>query len=288
MGRDFDKWLSTFRKTVYGYDYYVDFEKAYRNVDDIRVELNILNSLIGSDDIEAEFEMLIARYPEVLKALPVLIAVRLDNIAKGFRVIDDLEEKVLHFKTCGNTPEEYRRFMRESGLFDLMANHLVRDLVDYVTGVEVGLDTNSRKNRGGKAMEKVVERHLKKIGCEYVREMRVADIEKRYDLSLSPLSDEGKASKRFDFVINSGGHIYALEVNFYASSGSKLNETARSFKSLAEDSKGIPNFTFIWITDGQGWMSARSSLEETFLVLDELYCLNDLDDGVLEELICKR
>lgn len=288
MRRDFDEWLSTFRKTVYGYDYYVDFEKIYRNVDEIKVELNILNTLIGSDDIGAEFDALIAKYPEVLKALPILIAVRLEKMADGFRVIDELEEKVLHFRDRGNTPEEYRRFMEESGLFKLISDRLIGNLVDYVTGVEVGLDSNGRKNRGGKAMERTVERYLERIGCEYRREMSVADIERCYGLNLSPLSDEGKASKRFDFVINSGGRIYALEVNFYTSGGSKLNETARSFKSLAEDSKNIPDFTFVWITDGQGWISARKNLEETFNILDELYCINDLDNGELEKLLCRR
>ena len=60
--RDFETWLSTFRKVIAGYKYYTNFEKVYNNVEAIRVELNIMNSLIGKQNIEVEFINLYRRY----------------------------------------------------------------------------------------------------------------------------------------------------------------------------------------------------------------------------------
>ena len=76
--------------------------------------------------------------------------------------------------------------------------------------------------------------------------------------------------------------IYAIETNFYASGGSKLNETARSYKLIAEEAKHIPNFKFIWITDGGGWKRSRRNLEETFNVLEDIYNIADMEKGIFE------
>lgn len=284
MPRDFDDWLSNFKTTLYGYDYYVDFKKVYANVDCIKVELNILNSLIGSNNIEQDFDMILEKYPEVIRCIPILLAVRLRNIKNNFEIMDNGEISRYDFTSVMNTPEEYKIFMRKSGLFDLIANHLVNNLVDYVTGVETGLDSNGRKNRGGKRMEQLVESFILETGHKYRKEIRVNEIERVFGLDLSSLSNSGKTVKRFDFVVESEGHIFGIEVNFYSGGGSKLNETARSYKMLAKESENIDDFTFVWITDGPGWWSARNNLEETFDVLKTMYSINDLENGSLGEL----
>lgn len=284
MKRNFNEWFKTFRSSICDYSYYVNFEKVYGNVDSIKVELNILNSLIGSKNIENDFEKLISEYPQVLKCIPVLLAVRGSEIY----AIDGDGEYLFNFKKMNYSVAEYKMFMRKTGLFDLIANRIINNLVDYVTGVEVGLDSNGRKNRGGHLMENLVEDFLQKAGLvkgvDYFKEMCISDIEKRWNLDLSNISNTGKTEKRFDFVVKKGNTVYGIETNFYASSGSKLNETARSYKTITLEAKDIKGFAFVWFTDGIGWQSAKHNLEETFDVLDNLYCIADLENGVVNEL----
>ena len=285
MKRDFNEWLKTFKSSICDYGYYVDFEKVYGNVESIKVELNILNSLIGSKNIEHDFNKLTNDYPQVLKCIPILLAVR----GREIYVIDGDGEYLFNFNKPNYTTEEYIMFMQKTGLFDLIANHVINNLVDYVTGVEVGLDSNGRKNRGGHLMENLVEDYLIKAGLikgeTYFKEMKLSAIERKWDIDLSGISNQGKAEKRFDFVVKKGKTIYAIETNFYTGGGSKLNETARSYKTIALEAKEIDGFAFVWFTDGvDGWKSARHNLEETFDVLDNMYCIADLENGIIERL----
>ena len=284
MKRDFSKWLETFRSSICDYKFYVDFEKVYGNVENIKVELNILNSLIGSKDIEKDFKKLVAEYPKVLKCVPILLAVR----GREIYAIDSDGEYLFNFAKQNYSIDEYIMFMGKTGLFSLISDHLINNLVDYVTGVEVGLDSNGRKNRGGHLMEDLVESYLVQAGLQrnvdYFKEMYLSDVEKQWNLDLSNISNQGKAKKRFDFVVKKGETVYAVETNFYSSGGSKLNETARSYKTIALEAKEIDGFAFVWFTDGQGWKSARNNLEETFDVLDNMYCITDLENGIVKEL----
>ena len=287
MKRDFKEWLKTFRNSICDYGYYVDFNKVYGNVETIKVELNILNSLIGSKNIEADFEKLLTNYPQVLKCIPVLLAVR----GREIYTIDGDGEYLFNFKKMNYSVEEYKMFMRKTGLFSLISEHVINNLVDYVTGVEVGLDSNGRKNRGGHLMENLVEDYLQKAGLvkgvDYFKEMYISDIEKKWSIDLSNISNQGKSEKRFDFVVKKGATIYGIETNFYTGGGSKLNETARSYKTIALESKEIQGFAFVWFTDGQGWHSARHNLEETFDVMDNIYCISDMENGVVDTLFSK-
>lgn len=282
--RNFNDWLSTMRDSIATWKYYTDFEKVYRNVDAIKIELNILNSLIGSKNIETDFKNILTDYPKTLKVIPILLAKR----EKEIKIKDAEKEYLFNFKKMNYTIDEYSKFMRNTGLFDLLENHIINNLVDYIMGVEVGMDTNGRKNRTGEAMEDLVESYLIKYGLvknkTYFKEMTKTEIEKRFNYDLSKISNNGKTEKRFDFVVKIDNRIYAIECNFYGSSGSKLNETARSYKNLALESKQIDEFIFVWITDGIGWNTAKHNLEETFDVLDTLYNLKDLDEGVLSSL----
>lgn len=289
MSRDFNAWLSGFRDSIADYGYYIDFEKVHRNVDNIKVELNILNSLIGSKNIEADFENLMRKYPEVLKCIPLLLAVRANEIYCQ----DENGGHLFQFDFGKYPPnshahyERYKFFMRETGLFDLLENHIVNNLVDYATGVETGLDSNGRKNRGGHLMEDLVESFIQKAGfvkgVNYFKEMYIHQITDKWNIDLSAISNQGKMEKRFDFVVKTPNMIYGIETNFYRSGGSKLNETARSYKTLAWETEEIDGFTFVWFTDGKGWTSARNNLEETFDVMQHIYNIKDLEDGVISE-----
>ena len=280
--RNFNEWLSKFKSSISDYTYYVDFKKIYRNIDKIKVELNILNSLIGSNDIENEFKNIIVKYPETLECIPVLLAVRSNEIF----IKDELKEYLFKFNKMVYSIDDYVRFMKESGLFDLLQNHIINNLYDYVLGIEVGLDSNGRKNRGGHLMENLVESYIRKAGIkEYYKEMYISEIENKWNLDLSSISGNNVSTKRFDFVIKTDNQVYVIETNFYSSQGSKLNETARSYKMLAEEAKKVNGLTFIWFTDGTGWKNARKNLEETFNELETLYNINDLEHGVLEKII---
>lgn len=287
MERNFNKWLSTMRDSIATWNYYTDFEKVYNNVDSIKVELNILNSLIGSKNIEKEFKSLLLDYPKTLKVIPILLAKR----EKEIKITDTKGELIFNFINMNYSIDDYVIFMRKTGLFDLLENHIINNLVDYVMGVEVGMDTNGRKNRTGDSMEDLVESYLIKHGLEknktYFKEMKKSEIETKFNINLDAISNNGKTEKRFDFVIYVNNHIYACECNFYGSSGSKLNETARSYKNLAIESKSIQNFSFVWFTDGIGWNTAKHNLEETFDVLDTMYNLKDLENGILDKLLNK-
>ena len=285
MSRNFNDWLSRFKTSISNYTYYVDFEKIYKNVDKVKVELNILNSLIGSKNIEEEFENILIKYPEVLECIPLLLAVR----SREIFVKDEINEYLFKFDKMFYSIKDYIKFMGESGLFDLLQNHIINNLYVDVLGIEVGLDSNGRKNRGGHLMENLVESYIVKAGYKkdvnYFKEMYLKDIEKKWNLDLSEMSGHNTSTKRFDFVIKTDRQVYVIETNFYSSGGSKLNETARSYKMLAQESKKVDGVTFIWFTDGTGWNSARKNLEETFNELETMYNIDDLENGILEKLL---
>lgn len=284
MKRDFNKWLSNFKSSISNYTYYVDFEKIYKNVDKVKVELNILNSLIGSKNIEDEFEKILVKYPETLECIPLLLAVR----SREIFVKDEINEYLFKFDKMVYSIKDYIRFMTESGLFDLLQNHIINNLYDYVLGIEVGLDSNGRKNRGGHLMEDLVENYIKKAGYQkdknYFKEMTTNEIKEKWNIDLNNISGKKKAKKRWDFVIKTDNQIYVIETNFYGTQGSKLNETARSYEHIANTVATIDGVTFIWCTDGKGWNNAKDNLEETFNELETIYSIDDLENGVLERL----
>ena len=158
----------------------------------------------------------------------------------------------------------------------MLEKHLISHLYDYVTGVEAGMNSNGRKNRGGHQMEHLVEGFLKKSGIPYDREVPSSSLK----LPISSLPQ----NKRWDFTVQTPNTLYAIETNFYTGGGSKLNETARSYRLIAEEARNIPGFTFVWITDGKGWLYAKNSLHETFSFLDTLYNISDLEADIFSKL----
>ena len=285
--RKFYEWLSTFKESIANYNYYIDFDIVYGNCLKYKIELNILNSLIGSKNIKSDFIKLINAYPSTLKAVPILLAKRENEIFCSDRSGDFK----YNFNVKNYSDEQYAYFMEKTGLFELLQNHIINNLYDYVIGVETGLNTNGRKNRGGYLMENLVESFLIDAGFTfqqtYFRQVKICELEKMANLNLSSLSNNGSTEKTFDFAILVNNHTYAIECNFYASGGSKLNETARSYKTLAIESQGIKNFSFLWITDGLGWLSARNNLRETFDILPTLFNIEDLKKGIFREILIK-
>lgn len=294
MSRNFNEWLSTFEDSIASWRYYTDFDKVYRNVNKIKNELNLLNGLIGSKNIEQEFKELIEEYPNVLKAIPILIAKR----EKVVIIKDAIQDYYYNFTKMNYSIEEYSVFMRKTGIYDLLENHLVSNLYDYVTGVEVGMDTNARKNRTGDAMEDLVESYIVKAGFvkehNYYKEVTSKQLKEKWNIDLKEIlkhidvETKNKkvkmAEKRFDFVIEKNNTLYLIETNFYGSQGSKLNETARSYKMLNEELKKIKGIKFVWFTDGKGWNTAKGNLEETFNEMDDIYCIAEMKDNIMSKI----
>lgn len=282
--RDFNNWFSTLTDSIYTYSYFTDFDKIYKNINNIKVELNILNSLIGSQNIEKEFQNIIKKYPETIKCIPILLAIRQQEII----VNDNTDKHLINFTISKNTDVElYIKFMRETGLFDLLSKSKIKSLQDYVTGIEVGLDSNARKNRTGKVMENIIESYIQSAGYKkhrtYFTQINTTDFNVKFGINLS-LYTKTITNKKFDFVIKKDKKIFAIEVNFYNSQGSKLNETARSYKEIALETKNMENFSFIWITDGKGWLSSKKNLEDTFNSINYIYNLKDVENGLFKKL----
>lgn len=228
---------------------------------------------------------MVREYPECIKAIPLLLAVREDTIA----ITENDRRLDFNFKNMNYDVELYVEFMKKTGIFELLQSHVIGDLLDVGLGINIGLDSNARKNRGGDQMEDLVEFFIKDAGFKkditYFKEMYLHDVEKKWGYDLSAISADGIAKKRFDFVVKPEGSsdVYICECNCYSSGGSKLNETARSFKTISLEADGIEHVHFVWFTDGAGWQKAKGNLNETFLIQKDLYNIADLKNGIIKE-----
>lgn len=282
----FDYIRNSFRKKITTWDYFVNWKKVFDNIKPIEKELNLLNYLIGKEDIVKETVLLIKQYPSVIKAFPFLIACR----DKSFEVLIDVKEFIstkYDFSINSPTDEQIRdltTFVLNSGLADILRNKQVKNLVDYTIGVEVGLDSNGRKNRGGTMMEGIVEvfveEYCQKSGAEYIPQATASKIKTKWGIQI----EVDKSSRIIDFAINKNGKLYLLEVNFYSGGGSKLKSTATEYCEMYNryHRQGID---FIWITDGAGWKSTLKPLREYFDKSDYLVNLEMLRNGVLHQII---
>lgn len=297
MKRDFIDVVKQLKNSITPTDFFVDYPKVYLNIKDYERHLNLLNSLIGKENIEEEFVDLVTSYPEVMKSIPILLATHetkfniinvptvtmLDNIRnRNFSIID--EQYICYDFIEQNHPiEDYAEFLEKTGLLDLLKEKKIKSLVDYAIGIEVGMDTNARKSRSGQIMEAIVEEYLKLLNIDYNSQMKSVDIDKKYGTNLCSI---GKAAKKFDFVYKSknDNKIIVMEVNYYGKQGSKPNETAKSYIELNNKIKIMPNVKFVWITDGKGWLPSRTNLEDAYDEIENLYTLKDLENGILEKL----
>jgi len=275
MNKDFDKFMSQLAETNATLDFYTDFSKIRENVRSIEIKLNTLNYLIGKDDLATAVKELWDNDKRVFSILDILIATRQDQHKK---YLDDMGKPHLVHDLLDNY-EGIMTFLNETGLADVLKNKNIKNLVDYVFGVEAGLDTHARKNRSGDITELLLHRILTANGIEHRMEV--------YSREFPAIKEAlGTDEKRFDFVIETKRCIYLIEVNFYSSGGTKLNEVARSFSGIAPKVNSVDGFEFVWVTDGQGWNSARNKLEEAYNEIDRMYNFESL--GIFLEEVKKE
>lgn len=267
--KDFELFMSQLQETNQTLDFFCDFDKISQNVEDIKLRLCMLNSLIGSTDMRKSVEVIWNRDRTAFDVMDILIAVRSEGKKK---VLDNLGNCVVLdslFKSVDGVME----FLDTTGLTEIFQSKKINDLVDYVFGIETGLDTNARKNRSGHVMEGMVARIFDKNEVEYRQEV--------YSSEWSSITDVlGDDEKRFDFVVESSTKTYLIEVNFYSSGGSKLNEVARSYSDIAPKINSVPGFEFVWITDGIGWKSAKNKLQEAYSIIPSIYNLTNIKDFI--------
>lgn len=284
----FDYLLSTLKKTIRTYDFFVAWDKVLKNVSDIEVSLNIMNSLIGKSDIAEQLKNLIKRYPEIVPVIPILIACRESH----FDIADLSGDKEHSFNRKASYSDseisEIVYFAEQCGLLKVLADKNIKNLFDYCIGVEVGLDTNARKNRGGIVMEKLVEVYVKgaceKHGFHYLRQARVKDIELHFGKTI-PID---KTDRSFDYAINTGETLFLIETNYYSGGGSKLKAVAGEFINLFSLLSEDPKISFVWVTDGLGWETTKRPLLETFNAIDYVMNVKMLERGLLEEVITNK
>lgn len=298
MKRNFNDVMLDLKETIYPSDFLVDFKKVINNISKHEINLNILNTLIGKENIEELFQEIVKKYPEVLSSIPILLATHENKIKSLSDSTNTLLEaiqnresekiysdyKIYNFKKMNQEITEYSKYLKNSGLFDLLKDKKIKNLVDYVLGIEAGMDTNARKSRSGQIMETITEEYIKLIpNVEYLVQPRAKDIDAKYGTNLSSIY---KATKKFDFsyISKVDGKIILVETNYYGAQGSKPNETARSYMRLNEDLKQIDGVRFVWITDGKGWIPSRKNLEDAYDVIEHLYVIKDLQNGILEKI----
>ena len=266
---EFEVFMSQLKDTNQTLGFFCDFEKISQNVRNIEISLNMLNYLIGKTDIEAAVNDIWQRDSSAFNVMDILIAVRDDGKKK---VIDSLGECVL-LKQLFTSPEGVVEFLNETGLAELLRSNRIKDLVDYVFGIETGLDSNARKNRSGHIMEDTVQAIFEEADIKYGKEVYSSE----YPLLTEVL---GEDEKRFDFVIETPAKVYLIEVNFYSGGGSKLNEVARSYSDIAPKINSVEGYEFVWITDGIGWRSAKNKLQEAYSIISSIYNLTDIAEFI--------
>ncbi|KLE03268.1 type II restriction endonuclease [Aliarcobacter butzleri] len=292
MSKKFETLKNTLQDSIFTWDYFTNFEKVKNNVKKIEKELNLLNYLLGKEELEKEFLSLVQEYPKVRKILPILIAIRNDKLSTTHIItnmetlIPENKKYIFEEELNDNIKKELLLFFKESGLKEFFENKSVKNLVDYCLGVEVGLDTNARKNRTGDLMESLVAKYLDAFCFRNKNFLVISQATQKrikeffnYDIEID------KNSRRFDFALYDKeiNKLYLIEVNYYSSQGSKLKATAGEYQYLNDFIKS-QNITFIWITDGKGWLTALSSLEETFNHNDYVINIEMLKNGILEKI----
>lgn len=269
--QEFETFMSQLKETNQTLDFFCDFEKISNNVENIKLSLCILNSMIGSTDLRKSVETIWQRDKTAFSVMDILIAVRTKDKKKVINSMGECVPVESMFTSVDNVMD----FLEGTGLADLFTSRKVKDLVDYVFGIETGLDTNARKNRSGHIMEGTVHKILTDAGIEHRQEVYSSE----WQEITAVLGDD---EKRFDFVVETPSKTYLMEVNFYSGGGSKLNEVARSYSDIAPKINSVPGFEFIWITDGTGWKSAKNKLQEAFNIIPGVYNLTSIKKLILK------
>lgn len=264
----FNTFMSQLKDTNATLDFFADFKKVSSNVSKVSMKLNQLNFLLGKEDLRTAIKMLFAENPKAFSVLDILIAVR----KKDKKLVLNENLKAVLLDTYFNDVDSVIKYIEGTGLADVFRSREIKNLVDYVFGVEVGLDTNARKNRSGKQMANAIAAYFKLSSIPFEEEVNSTEFE--------GLKVLGKDKKRFDFVIKTKSKVFLIETNFYNGGGSKLNEVARAYSDIAPKINSIPGYEFVWITDGKGWFAAKNKLEEAYSIIPRVYNLTTLADFV--------
>lgn len=264
----FDDFLNSMSETNATLDYFTDFDKVKKNVAQIEIKLNQLNYLLGKDDLAQAVYELYAECPNAFSILEILIAVRKKEQKKSL----DEKGQVVTLNNYFQSADKIIDFLKNTGLANIFRDRNIKNLVDYVFGIEVGLDTNARKNRGGDNMSKAVQSLFDRAGIYYKKEVR--------NTIFTDIESLGADVKQFDFVIKTKNKTYVIETNYYNSGGSKLNEVARAYTDVAPKINQYPQYEFVWITDGQGWKTAKNKLQEAYIHIPSVYNLYTLQSFI--------
>lgn len=267
--KDFNLFMSQLQETNQTLDFFCDFDKISLNVEDIKLSLCMLNSLIGASDMRRAVETIWKRDRAAFKVMDILIAVR----SEGKKVVLDSQGQCVVLDSLFDSVDGVMEFLNDTGLTEVFQQQKIKNLVDYVFGIETGLDTNARKNRSGHVMENMIAHVFDNQGISYRQEVYSSE----WPAISKVLGDD---EKRFDFVIETEQKIFLIEVNFYSSGGSKLNEVARSYSDIAPKINSVSGFEFVWITDGIGWKSARNKLQEAYNIIPSIYNLTNMQDFI--------
>lgn len=264
----FSDFLSQLKDTNSTLNFFTDFKKISSNVSKVSMKLCQLNFLLGKNDWESAVRMLYEENPNAFSVLDILIAVRSGD--NKLVLNDNLE--AIPLQSYFNSVDGVITYIEGTGLSEVFSSGKINNLVDYVFGVEVGLDTNARKNRSGVQMANAVAAYFKSSSLPFRMEVNSTEF--------NGLEVLGKDKKRFDFVIETKSKIFLIETNFYNGGGSKLNEVARAYSDIAPKINSIPGYEFVWITDGKGWLSAKNKLEEAYSIIPRVYNLTTITDFV--------
>lgn len=268
MNKDFDTFMSQLQETNQTLDFFCDFNKIVQNVNNIKLSLCMLNSLIGAPNLRKAVETIWRRDRTAFDVMEILIAVR----DRGNKKVIDTKGRCVPLSSFFFDIDGVMEYLESTGLAEVLQQQKIKDLVDYVFGIETGLDSNARKNRSGHVMERMIARIFTTNNISFRQEVYSSE----WPEITNVLGDD---EKRFDFVVQENGTTYLIEVNFYNSGGgSKLNEVARSYSEIAPKINAVNGFEFVWITDGIGWRSAKNKLQEAYSIIPSIYNLTNIAD----------
>ncbi|MCE5096566.1 DpnII family type II restriction endonuclease [Staphylococcus devriesei] len=262
------KFYKQLKPTSFVLKEYVKWEKLQENVKEYELQLNDLNVLMASDEIEFndKFERLYSQRPESFDILPLFISSRNKEIKYWS---SDGEAKTYGF----DKKETVYEFLIESGLRDnLFMNNRYKNVLDYILGLEVGLSSNDKKNYTGTWMTNQIANMLKNYDIAFRKEVPYKEI-----INANRIKD-----KTFDFVFTLDEITYCIEVNFFNTSGSKINSEAERFIELNKELQNYEDIEFVWVTDGVGLRKNQTSINKAMKAIDNLYNLTTFDKFLKE------
>lgn len=288
--------IERFHETVIdtnrSYNFFVNWEKVEQHVDKYKIEISILDSLIGSRNFNKDLENILKKYPEVLPVIPILIAVR-DARLKVIRDFSDADTDIMEYNFTERKLSELEikvliEFFEKTGLKNFFENLSTKSIRDYVTGVEVGMDTHARKNRSGDSMELVIKPFIERINLKHddryiiLFQKNFNYLQKNFGIKVSASIRNRKA----DFILINADkdRVVNIEVNFYSGTGSKPQEIVDSYINRQEELKEN-GFEFIWITDGYGWKGQKNQIAKGFRKVNYLLNLHFVRKGLLEDIL---